>query len=831
MSSQPTHKAILLEPPAGAESEFHDDSTLDQDVFDGIEDIYLDLEATPPPPPPPSNEDIVSQMVNVSTTSSSESSASSTSSVGINKVEDDGMNDDDDEVLRRQQEPGFPYACGVPQNSSKLVNIWNTFADVQSYFEIPDTQQQKQQQQQQQQKDQTQKTANIQQRQQQQQQPKTPTPESPTRVVDHMAPPKPAMNNSIMEPGTEIERQPTDSGMKTKIFTEEDMPPPSAPVGHDTIINYKIAELVREQSMKKPSLVEKFKDHANKFKGKLLDLTTKKDASNDSDDNGDDFDDVDEERPMKQRFLDMLQNRKTKNANNTSTEEDEETAIRKKKMKQYQTNFWSILGEQKTCGVSRRLLLLIGVNLFGLMLLIVLITQFTGRRSALKAQNQQQQQATLAPTSIVTDDNKWRAFCNQEGVTKEDGIILKGNQVLENGQFFCSPSQTYIIGMTDDLAIANVETNQVIWMAGVTGGSRTILLEDGSMIIQDDRGDVIWSSGAIPDSTGFYNHQLVFWEENEAIIALQQTPTMGVDGTPYSFWMAGDPQYGKCTDCPDLEFPVRGTFYYPTFDGTEPAWQDVNGNLPLHFPSMGFYSSSDPGVTAAHVEAMEYGNIDLGIAFWLGAGTSFDRSRITMLLDESSRQNANLKWTISYELEQLEGAVNQEQIELDLKYLKQWFAGHKSWARVDGKPVLYVHNVPGCEDLERWTTGAAADWFVVLRVFNGWENCQTQPDSWYDQSINDNNDGIDVEPGLYHSLAPGHWVTGRRRPNLERLSPREWCENVLEMEQATTEPWHYINSFNDRNRGSAIEPSLDWRSDTRYGFFLDCLHDPQMFLA
>ncbi len=817
--SQPTHKAILLEPPAGAESEFHDDSTLDQDVFDGIEDIYMDLEATPPPPPPPSKEDIVSQMANTSTISSSDSSASSTSSVGINKVE----NLEGEDETRRHQEPGFPYACGVPQNTAKLANMWNTFANVQSYFEIPDEKP----------KDVSQKTANNNNNNQNTQQPVTPARNDPTHVVDHLTPPKNnvPVDNSIMEPGTEIERQPTDSEMKTKIFTEEDMPPPSAPVGRDTIINYKIAQLAREQSMQKPSLVDRFKENAHRFKGKLAELTTKKEASNDSNDVDVDDDD-DEERPKTQRFLNMLQNRKSNSKNaNTSTEEDEESKIRMKKMKQYQTNFWSILGEQKTCGVSRRLLLLIGINLFGLMLLIVLITQFTGRRNALKAQ--QQQQATLAPTTNVQDDNKWRAFCNKEGVTKEDGIILKGNQAMENGEFFCSPSKTYIIGMTDDLAIANVETNQVIWMAGVTGGARTVLLEDGSMIIQDERGDVIWSSGAISDSTGYYNHQLVFWEDHEGVIALQQTPTLGVsDANPYNFWMAGDPQYGKCTtECPDLEFPVRGTFYYPNFDGSERAWQDINGNLPLHFPSMGFYSSSDPSVIMAHVEAMDYGNIDLGIAFWLGAGTNYDRSRILMLLDESSRQNANLKWTISYELEQLEGAVNQEQIDLDLKYLRRWFAGHESWARVDGKPVLYVHNVPGCRDLERWTTGAAADWFVVLRVFNGYENCPTQPDSWYDQSINDNNDGIDVEPGLYHSLAPGHWVTGRRRPNLERLSPREWCENVLEMEESTTEPWHFINSFNDRNRGSAIEPSLDWRSDTRYGFFLDCLHDPQMFLA
>ena len=784
--SQPTHKAILLEPPAGAESEFPDDSTLDKDVFDGIDDIYLDLEASPPPPPPSSKEDIASAMVNTST-SSSASSSSSTSSVGINKLDVSK----EDTILR---EPEIPYTCGVPQNTSKLVGMWNTLTGAQCYVDING-----------QAKDQTKKQKNVQNVKQ---------PSTPTRVIDRVqTPPKPGavLNNSLAAPNTGVENAiqlpaaGQDGVIKMRVFTDEDMPP-ATPIAPTTIIHHVIDE-PKPEPEPKPSFVDRIR-LSNPF-------ASRDEPALDGDE---------ENTADKSRFMDMLKDRKLFGS---SGDEDDEESIRRKKMEKYKPSFWTVLGQRKTCGVSQRLLLLVAINLFALMLLIILITQFAGQKDSVDSDAQANIDAPVIEEP--QPENELRKLCGLDGITKEDGIILTGNQVMEKGQFFCSPSKTYLVGMMDDFAIANIDTNEVIWTAGVTDGERVVLLEDGSMIIQDDKGEVIWSSGAIPDSAGFYNHQLVFWEDNEGIIALQQTPTMGVSATPYNFWMAGDPQFEICEDCQskNLKFPVRGTFYFPTFDGTERAWQGIGGQLPMHFPSMGFYSSSDPSVATAHIEAMEYGNINLGIASWLGAGVNYDRSRITMLLDETVKQNADLKWTISYEPEQLLGAVNEDQIQGDLEYLKKWFAGHKSWARMEGKPVLYVNNEGNCDATERWMT-AAADWYVVLKVFDRSEDCEYQPDSWYDNSINDNNDGVDIREGLYHNLAPGHWQTGGRRPDLERLSPREWCLNVQDMVQSS-EQWHLITSFNDRDRGTAIEPSLDWRSNSRFGFFLDCLHDPLMF--
>lgn len=40
------------------------------------------------------------------------------------------------------------------------------------------------------------------------------------------------------------------------------------------------------------------------------------------------------------------------------------------------------------------------------------------------------------------------------------------------------------------------------------------------------------------------------------------------------------------------------------------------------------------------------------------------------------------------------------------------------------------------------------------------------------------------------------------------------------------EPWQLIVSFNEAgDAGTLIEPSLDWKSDSGYGDYLDCLHE------
>ena len=697
--SRPSNKAEMLPPPDGAESEVRNGA----DVFDGVEDIYTDLETSPPPPPPSSRNDIEQAQLNIS------ASTYDDSSIGINNGRASNASFDTNNADM--------FVCGVPPQSAKLgikfgSLVWDTIIKSQCYAEVQ---------------------------------------EEIAKKAPQLCPVDPSdFSEMAVAPNDDSL---VDTEMKTKIYVINENEP-SSPTKSTTI-----AHPVESQQR--------------------------------------------------------------------STEG------------KYERSFWSVLGQRKICGISYRLLFLLGIAFFNLMLLIILVTYFAGRNGSEKTDISAQiagGPVGAGPININgTEDNipsELLVVCSEEGVLKEDGVILNANQAFERGEYFCSPSKKYIIAILDDLVMIDIESQRIIWAAGAQGAARTVLLQDGNMFIENANGNILWNTGDLPENSGVVNPKLVFWEENEGLIALQNTPTLGgVARSPQSFWMGGNPRFGDCEDCEskDLQFPVRGTFYLPTFDNSGAAWQDANGNLPWHYPSLGYYSSSDPAVVTSHIEAMEYGNIELGIASWFGAGMNYDRSRITMLLDETIKQNANLKWTISYEVEQNRGAVGREEIQSDLSYLKTYFAGHKSWARIDGKPVIFVDNELDCDASERWMSGAADDWFVVMKIFGGYERCEYQPDSWYDNGINNENGGINIQEGFYHNLAPGHWVKGGRRPNLERLRPQEWCQNVQAMEESTSEQWHLVTSFNDANQGSSIEPSLDWRSDTQYGYFLDCLHDPQMF--
>lgn len=730
-----------------------DDSTLDNDVFDGIEDIYADLEANPPPPPPSSEDDILN-----TTTSSS-----SSSSVGINQ------NDQSVEYER-----GFPYLCGMQSSKdAPRMSVWNIFGG-QSYHEMEEKTETKT--------------------------PKETAPEPSTVMA----------NGGEQIDKVELENIPADEKDASIMVEEKDeLNTTDAANDRDVIIQHTIVE-VKEEPVKKA-----FPSVRDILRQKNLFRASKESAQDDTIERTTDEDEtaMDTIKKLYQSFVDKL------------TGNTDEARIRRK----YHPSLWDTLGQRELFGVSYRLLLLISVNFFALLLLIILIARFAGRKSDSLIDSS----TSIEAPSVEEESNdvsaELRALCEKDGVTIEDGVILTSNQVFENGKYYCSPSKTYLFGMMDDLAILDINANEVVWSAGVTGGARTILQEDGNMVIENEVGEMLWSTEVIPGSEGFSNPRLVFWENNDGVIAIQQIPNAGVSETPYNFWMGGMPKVENCDDCQtdNLEFPVRGTFYVPTYDNTETAWQDRPGNVPRHYPSLGYYSSSDPNVVTAHVEAMEYGQFNLAISSWEGPGTNFDRSRITMLLEETQKQNADLKWTVTYE-EELLGPLKSEDIQSDLEYLKTWFTWQKSWARIDGKPVIFVNNGGGCDVAERWMESAATDWYVVLKTFGGYERCEYQPHSWHDQRVNDNNDGIDFQEGLYYNLAPGQWRMGRPRPDLERLSPREWCRNVRDM-VASNEQWQLIVSFNDAESGTSIEPSFDWRSNSRYGFFLDCLHDPQMF--
>ncbi len=116
---------------------------------------------------------------------------------------------------------------------------------------------------------------------------------------------------------------------------------------------------------------------------------------------------------------------------------------------------------------------------------------------------------------------------------------------------------------------------------------------------------------------------------------------------------------------------------------------------------------------------------------------------------------------------------------------------------------------------------ANGEWYVVLKLFPGYTECPTQPDSWHQYGVANGEMQYD---DFSYTIAPGFWRADRDTPRLPRLSESAWRQNVINM-VASREPWQLIVSFNEAGEGTMIEASDAWSSDTDYGFYLDSLHD------
>jgi hypothetical protein len=246
----------------------------------------------------------------------------------------------------------------------------------------------------------------------------------------------------------------------------------------------------------------------------------------------------------------------------------------------------------------------------------------------------------------------------------------------------------------------------------------------------------------------------------------------------------------------------------------------VDGHQSHYQPTLGWYSSSDPSVARSHIDAMDYGNINVSIASWWGADTHLDRARLTMLMDQTLAHQSPLKWTVYYEKE-MKTDPTVVDIRADLEYIKYWFVHHPTWAYVDGKPLIFVYNDDNCEVTTRWLEASGGEWYVVLKLFSNFEDCLIQPDGWHQYGAGD--DGVVRNKGHSFVVSPGFWNAWSRYPRVERRTADQYCDNVKEMARSG-DPWHLILSFNEAGEGTMIEPSESWSSGTKYGYYLDCLH-------
>ena len=381
-------------------------------------------------------------------------------------------------------------------------------------------------------------------------------------------------------------------------------------------------------------------------------------------------------------------------------------------------------------------------------------------------------------------------------------VILESGASMSRNEIAYSPNGLYSLYMSPDQGdLIMYKDGDVVWRVNGEGAATLGIQTDGNLMLKRADRTISWKT----NTSGNHGASLQLDNVGQLTVSVEE-------GTP--IWLEGVPQ-GRYSidDTVSLDFPIRGAFYYPWFPET---WS-VNGSPVKYTPFLGHYRNGHSNVQRAHVDMLEYANVDVAIASWWGPDHHLDRSRITNLLNKS--KGKSLKWTIYHE-EERHNDQTIDELRADMAYLKKWFAWHENWAHVDGRPLIFVYNDSGCDVSERWMAAANGEWHVVLKRFRNDDECPVQPDHWHQYGP---AHAVVHEPGSSFAISPGFWKADENTPVLARLSTEEWRTNVMDM-VSSNEPWQLITTFNEWGEGTAVEGATEWAGSSGYGQYVDVLH-------
>ncbi|MGB8984286.1 MAG: DNRLRE domain-containing protein [Anaerolineales bacterium] len=262
-------------------------------------------------------------------------------------------------------------------------------------------------------------------------------------------------------------------------------------------------------------------------------------------------------------------------------------------------------------------------------------------------------------------------------------------------------------------------------------------------------------------------------------------------------------------------FPIRAAFYYPWFPE---AWDQYSINPYTNYtPSLGFYDGGSQAVIVGQIAAMQYGGIQAGIASWWGQGSRED-SRMPALLQAAV--GTSFRWSIYYENESLTNP-SAAQITSDLTYLRDRYGNDPSFLRINGRFVVFVYadGADACGMADRWKQANTVGAYIVLKVFNGYRTCASQPDGWHQYSP---AVAADSQQGYSYAISPGFWQktqTVRLARDLNR-----WNQNIQDM-VASGAPFQLVTTFNEWGEGTSVESAQEWASSSGFGAYLDALHN------
>jgi Glycosyl hydrolase family 99/Calcineurin-like phosphoesterase len=259
------------------------------------------------------------------------------------------------------------------------------------------------------------------------------------------------------------------------------------------------------------------------------------------------------------------------------------------------------------------------------------------------------------------------------------------------------------------------------------------------------------------------------------------------------------PQAGSASTS-DVALPTRAAFVYPWYPET---WT-VGGFYPHFHPSLGYYDSSNASVVQQHVAWLNRARVKVAIVSWWGPNTHEEATRVSVLLTKAGA--TALKVALYYEKEG-KADPSASAISSDLSYVMDHYATNTAYARVGGKPVLFVYNANDttCSVVDRWKSANQGRFYLVLKVFSGYRLCSSQPNGWHQYSPSARTDS---QAGYSYSISPGFWKANESSARLAR-SVTEFCSAVRSM-IASSAPWQLVTTFNEWGEGSQVESATEY---------------------
>ena len=261
--------------------------------------------------------------------------------------------------------------------------------------------------------------------------------------------------------------------------------------------------------------------------------------------------------------------------------------------------------------------------------------------------------------------------------------------------------------------------------------------------------------------------------------------------------------------------PYYATFFYPWY----PQWTDQGHKTPENWfsnylpdpkpcvfdPAAELYSSTDDGTIYWQLRKMAEARIEVAIASWWGRNHKTDAAmaRIFDAMDRPDNPYPNLRWALYYERESL-GDPSVAELVSDLNYVKERFAGRRSYLRIGGRPVIFVYadGQDGSAMAARWGEARAqTGFYVALKVYKGYAADRDQVDSWHQYAPAAR---VDKQSPWSWMVSPGFWKDAE-----DVRLPRDLDAFRRAVSDLVAAPvtWKLIETWNEWGEGTGVEPA------------------------